>query len=279
MNKILVRSLSGAVYVALIVCSLMFGGGYAFPLLCAVFALLAVAELEKIDADNSHSPIALRFIDMAAAFIMVFFPAYSISSSSQAILAFGIATLLLLFLVRFTLQLYIKDENAISSISAASMSIVYIAFPLTTIALVSAMISPAMVLAMFIMIWINDTGAFLVGSSIGRHRLFERISPKKSWEGFWGGFVFSIGAGIFIYFLFGKWAPNLSLVSMCILGAVVSVFSTFGDLVESLMKRTVKVKDSGNIMPGHGGILDRIDSLLLVSPAVALFFLIENLLK
>ncbi len=280
MKKILVRSLSGAVYVALIVCSLMFGGKWAFPLLCALFALLGVAELEKMDATNARSSVSLKFIDMAAAFIAVLFPAVSVSAPLQAAkiyLLLGISLLMLLFIARLVFQLYIKNENAIASISSGAISILYVALPLSCISLISVIYGPAVVLAMFIMIWINDTGAFCVGSAFGKHRLFERISPKKSWEGFWGGFVFSIGAGVFIYYLFGGWAPGLSLVMMCIMGAVVSVFSTFGDLVESLIKRTVHVKDSGHIMPGHGGILDRIDSLLLVSPAMVIFLIIESL--
>ncbi|MDE6048751.1 MAG: phosphatidate cytidylyltransferase [Paramuribaculum sp.] len=279
MNKILVRSLSGAVYVALIVCSLMFGGSWGFPLLCSIFALLAVAELEKIDADNSHSSIALRFIDMAAAFILVFFPALAVSHHSEVLFTFGITVLILLFLVRFISQLYIKDENAISSLSSGCMSILYVGLPLSCISTISVTAGASVVLTMFIIIWINDTGAFLVGSSFGKHRLFERISPKKSWEGFWGGFVFSIGAAVFIHYLFGKWSPDLNIVSICILGAIISVFATYGDLVESLLKRTVQVKDSGHIMPGHGGILDRIDSLLLVAPALALFLIIVSYLS
>lgn len=280
MKKILVRSLSGAVYVALIVCSLMFGGKWAFPLLCALFALLGVAELEKMDASNAHSSVSLKFIDMAAAFIAVLFPAVSISSSlpvANVYLPLGISLLMLLFVARLVFQLYIRNENAIASISSGALSFLYVAFPLSCISIISVTAGHAVVLAMFIMIWINDTGAFCVGSAFGKHRLFERISPKKSWEGFWGGFVFSIGTGVFIYYIFGGWAPNLSLVMMCVMGAVVSIFSTLGDLVESLIKRTVHVKDSGHIMPGHGGILDRIDSLLLVSPAMAIFLIIESL--
>ena len=157
------------------------------------------------------------------------------------------------------------------SISAAFTSLMYVAMPLCCASMMYLMYGPSIILTMFIMIWLNDTGAFCVGSLIGKRRLFERISPKKSWEGFAGGLVFSIAGGALIYFLFGKWAPGLGLAEMCTLGAVVSVFATWGDLVESLLKRTAGVKDSGHIMPGHGGILDRIDSLLLVAPALACY--------
>ena len=131
-----------------------------------------------------------------------------------------------------------------------------------------------MVLAMFAFIWISDTGAYMVGCLIGKHRLFERISPKKSWEGFFGG----LGLSIIIAALAARFIPDgyvlLSGYAQWIVFAVlVTIFSTWGDLCESLIKRTVGVKDSGKLIPGHGGILDRIDSLLLVSLAVGALIL------
>ena len=128
------------------------------------------------------------------------------------------------------------------------------------------------------MIWMNDTGAFLVGCTIGKHRLFERISPKKSWEGFWGGMFFCVMTGVGYYYLISEVPATInSLPFFIILGIIVSVFATFGDLVESMFKRSVGVKDSGNLIPGHGGILDRIDSLLFVIPAVAFYLVIQFL--
>ena len=119
----------------------------------------------------------------------------------------------------------------------------------------------------------NDTGAYLVGCTIGRHRLFERISPKKSWEGFWGGLLFSALTALAYFYFINNEAPNFanSIVFYIGLGLVVPVFATFGDLVESMFKRSIGVKDSGNLIPGHGGILDRIDSLLFVIPAVYIY--------
>ena len=136
------------------------------------------------------------------------------------------------------------------------------------------------------MIWLNDTGAFCVGSLIGRRRLFERISPKKSWEGFYGGLLFSIIAGIVAgsplladHCTASLHNANFTAVSLGILGLLVSIMSTWGDLVESMIKRTLGIKDSGHLLPGHGGILDRIDSLLFVAPATLLFLLIHTLIR
>ena len=131
--------------------------------------------------------------------------------------------------------------------------------------------APRLLLGLFIFIWLYDTGAYCVGVLLGRHRLFERISPKKSWEGVIGGVAFSVLGAFASHHWFNEFFQVPDLMTWVGLSVVVAVFATFGDLVESLIKRTVGVKDSGNIMPGHGGILDRIDSLLLVAPAVLIY--------
>jgi phosphatidate cytidylyltransferase len=139
--------------------------------------------------------------------------------------------------------------------------------------------NPLLLLAIFIFIWLNDTGAYCVGSLIGKHRLFERISPKKSWEGFWGGLILCVISGIAIATWLNSYFNGPQLYGWIVLAAIVSIFSTWGDLCESLIKRSIGVKDSGKILPGHGGILDRIDSLLLVSPTALLFFTILELIS
>ena len=272
MKNLIVRSMSGAVYAALIVCAIMFGGAWAFPALCTVFAILGTGELTRL-CYGTRTP-ALTALDMAGAAIVVSAPAACLVCASGGIYTASLAAtgaFFVYFLARLICQLYLPGENAVGSISAAYTSLMYVAMPLCCASLMYLMYGPSIILTMFIMIWLNDTGAFCVGSLIGKRRLFECISPKKSWEGFAGGLVFSIAGGALIYFLFGKWAPGLGLAEMCALGAVVSVFATWGDLVESLLKRTAGVKDSGHIMPGHGGILDRIDSLLLVVPVSMIY--------
>lgn len=135
--------------------------------------------------------------------------------------------------------------------------------------------NPNYALLIFIFIWLNDTGAYLIGTAFGKHRLFPRISPLKSWEGFWGGLIVVIIASQ----LFARFYPmNLLWYDWLLLGLTTVIFGTFGDLIESLMKRTYGVKDSGKILPGHGGILDRFDSVMLAIPAVFLYieFFIRN---
>ena len=164
------------------------------------------------------------------------------------------------------------QHNAVACVRQSLASVFYVALPLTMLNALIAKFSPQLALAVFIFIWLYDTGAFLVGCAIGKHRLFERISPKKSWEGVAGGAVFVIAFAIAISCipaLNAFFNPQaLSIDTWIVMGITAVVAATLGDLFESLLKRTAGVKDSGNIIPGHGGILDRIDSLLFVVPAI-----------
>jgi len=124
-----------------------------------------------------------------------------------------------------------------------------------------------MLMAVFVTIWVNDTGAYVFGVTLGKHRMFERVSPKKSWEGFIGGGLTALLSG----YVFSLIVPEISLIQWLIFSEIVVIFGTFGDLLESLMKRTIHVKDSGDVIPGHGGLLDRFDSMLLVAPAIFIY--------
>lgn len=128
--------------------------------------------------------------------------------------------------------------------------------------------SPGVVIGFFLLMWANDTGAYLTGISLGKHKLFERISPKKTWEGFFGGLIIAIAAA----WLLSGWLGVVGRLEWIIIAVIVSVAGTYGDLVESMLKRSNGVKDSGNILPGHGGFLDRFDSTIMAFPLVYLFF-------
>ena len=134
--------------------------------------------------------------------------------------------------------------------------------------------NPILPLSIFVFIWLSDTGAYCVGSLIGKHRLFERISPKKSWEGSIGGAGFSIASS----FVFAHFFPFISMWQWAGLAVVVVIFGTWGDLTESLMKRQLGIKDSGNILPGHGGMLDRFDSALMAIPAAVFYLYILSMI-
>jgi phosphatidate cytidylyltransferase len=127
--------------------------------------------------------------------------------------------------------------------------------------------SPGIIIGFFILLWTNDTAAYLTGITFGKHRLFERLSPKKSWEGFLGGLIGTIGMG----YLISGWLGVVDKPGWIIISVIVSVAGTYGDLIESMLKRSIGVKDSGTIMPGHGGFLDRFDSVVISFPMVYLY--------
>lgn len=258
--------MSGLVYVALIVCSILFGGGVAFPLLAALFAFIGIMEFQKMTLDDFYESPRMLLVDLLVGLMI---PIAAGLAGINWVIESQILWLLIfvLLIMRFVMQLYSHRKNPVKHIGVSVMSIVYVSIPLAAAVWIGA-IAPGLLLLMFVMIWLNDTGAFLVGSTIGCHRLFERLSPKKSWEGFFGGFACCVAAGYCAKALFPIEFAALSGNLLGVMGAVVSVMATWGDLFESMIKRTAGVKDSGTIIPGHGGVLDRIDSLLFVAPAI-----------
>lgn len=262
LKSLAVRSISGTVYCAIIVICILLGVE-AVTIMLSVFGALAVIEFTKICSDLSVRRIPTLLLDIAGIICLCFTPIY----------IFPILLWLAVMVCRFIEELYIKDPEPIRNLAHSMMNQIYIGIPLASAAgLASWFGSSHILLLVFLFLWINDTGAFLVGCTIGKHRLFERISPKKSWEGFWGGVVINlIAAALLCTYCNNFFELPQQLWIWLSTAAIVSIFGTFGDLVESLIKRSLHIKDSGNIIPGHGGILDRIDSLLLAAPAVLLF--------
>ncbi|MDE7154366.1 MAG: phosphatidate cytidylyltransferase [Muribaculaceae bacterium] len=276
MKNVIIRSISGAVYVALVIGAILLGKE-AFAGLTLLFIMLSVIEASRLFQGGKPLDLLTMAIDVAGGISVFIGLAAPYLFNPQEIDSLpGYAAVIpftLYLLVRLTVELFMSRENPLAHIWSSILAVIYAAFPLTLMFLLYATAGYKVVLAMFIFIWLNDTGAFCVGSLIGKHKLFERVSPKKSWEGVWGGLAFCIIAGA----LFGTVGSGYfgdDYIRWIVLGITTSVLATIGDLVESLFKRTVGVKDSGNIMPGHGGILDRLDSLLFVAPATLclLFF-------
>lgn len=265
MKNILLRSLSGAIYVALIVAGVLISK-WTVLALCLFLVILAQIEYFTLSHHNDEKrKNSICLVDTLGAMILVA-GVWAYSNLNSAV---GLAGYLVYLLGRLIMQLYISKDTPLANLAYSFMGQLYIALPISLLPL----LTPHIALAMFIFIWLNDTGAFIVGCSIGRHPLFPRISPKKSWEGFWGGVVFCIAAALVFGTLWPGYFMNVPIGKLVGMAVTVSLFATWGDLVESLLKRTLHVKDSGNIMPGHGGILDRIDSLLCVLPAIICYFL------
>lgn len=275
MKNLLTRTLAGIVYIAAIIASLVFGDIY-FVILMALFAIAGVHEFAKVMVNVDHADNRMtRGWDMVGAAAIVVFNAIQASdwhSMSPMPASIVLSPILIYIVVRMVVQLYIKQPDPIHSLTTSLAAQVYVSLPLALMTYMYYIYSPMLLLAMFIMIWLNDTGAYVAGSMFGRHKLFERLSPKKSWEGFFGGLAFCLAAGaLAALFLL---PDSLGLMSGLGLGAIVCVFSTWGDLFESLLKRSHGIKDSGKLIPGHGGILDRIDSLLFVAPVTLVYLFI-----
>ena len=267
-KKFIIRAISGILYGVLIIASLVIDNELLFDILFGLIAVLGIHEFNHLMSAEGRN--IEKSLDAVGGLLLFLVPVIWVIGGSTL----GIGLYLAYLVARLVVQLYIKQGNPLTSLSASLMGQVYVALPLSILSSLFHFVGQYMVLAMFAFIWISDTGAYMVGCLIGKHRLFERISPKKSWEGFFGG----LGLSIIIAALAARYIPDgfvlLSGYAQWIVFAVlVTIFSTWGDLCESLIKRTVGVKDSGKLIPGHGGILDRIDSLLLVSLAVGALIL------
>jgi phosphatidate cytidylyltransferase len=180
--------------------------------------------------------------------------------------------------IKCLLLLFNTKKEKIDTISKYIYTLGYVILPFVLLAKIpfsSNLYRPKIVISIFILIWTNDTFAYIVGKSIGKHKLLEKISPKKTIEGFIGGMLFAVLAGFLISKYYFQPKPHYyktSVLIWTVSGAIISIFSTLGDLIESKFKRIAQVKDSGKIMPGHGGILDRLDSVIFVAPFVFLFY-------
>jgi phosphatidate cytidylyltransferase len=180
--------------------------------------------------------------------------------------------LFLSFFAAFISILFNAKKEVVPQLGKIFLSIMYIGVPFTLMVLIPFINHDfqyihSTILGVFILVWINDTFAYVTGSLFGKHKLLERISPKKTIEGFIGGMFFAfVGA-----WLLSRFYPDLSLINWLVFAAIVSVFGVLGDLIESMFKRQAGVKDSGNLIPGHGGLLDRLDSVIFAAPFIFLY--------
>lgn len=265
MKNVIIRSLSGLVYIALIVGAIL-GGICWLAGLATLFAAFGVYEMRKLTAQpcSSFFDWCVYGIDLVTVASLI----WLCCLNAQLILLPLIVTLMLC--ARMMLAIYDHEGAAVKGFVSSCATVAYLGVPLFCLGALYALAGEWITLVMFILIWLNDTGAFCAGSLLGRHRMFPRLSPKKSWEGFAGGLVCCLLFGFLCSFVTAwgiSWGLGLGL------GAIVCVAATYGDLFESLMKRTAGVKDAGNLIPGHGGILDRIDSLLLVAPMSLIYYI------
>ena len=280
MRNLIIRAITGVIFVAAIVTSFL--RPEAMGLLFAIVTGLTIWEFCGLVNEHIESTTVNRIICTVAGvwfFLSMF--GFCCEIVPSAVFIAYLFTIIYLFVS----ELYLKQENPINNWAYTMLSQMYIALPFSMINVLAFngsadgnihynMLLP---LSVFIFLWVSDTGAYCCGSLLGKHKLFPRVSPGKSWEGSIGGGIFVIIVAIIIakYDQSTAIAPAttglLSLWQWIGLGIVVCIFGTWGDLVESLFKRTIGIKDSGNILPGHGGMLDRFDSSLMAFPAAVVY--------
>lgn len=273
MNETLKRALSGSVYIILLLSCILYSKE-SLAILFAVLLVFGVYEFSKMTSVNFYAGIIISGFAYYQFYNAAFniFEKKDVFNNTLAVNSLTIFTILIS--IRLLYFLFQKNDKNFDIITQYLLLIGYIIFPFILTNYVPIGVkgyNSDILISIIVLIWTNDTFAYLVGKNFGRNKLFPSVSPKKTIEGFIGGLIFSVICGI----LLAKFFIQVKHIYFWIIIAViVSIFSTLGDLIESKLKRVAGVKDSGIIMPGHGGILDRLDSIIFVIPFINLFYLI-----
>jgi len=263
MNETLKRALSGAVYIILLLSCILYSK-ISLAILFGIFLLIAAYEFSKIAAINFKISIIISVVSYF----------FLWNEDSNYMLNNIITSISILISIRLLFFLFQNQENAFNIITKYLFLFGYIILPFVLVNYIPMGVkgyNPKILVSILILIWTNDTFAYVVGKSLGKNKLFPKVSPKKTIEGFIGGMFFAV---ISSYLLANFFLEAKIIYIWLIIAIIVSVFSTLGDLIESKFKRVAGIKDSGSIMPGHGGILDRLDSIIYVVPFINLFYLI-----
>lgn len=275
MKNFIQRAITGIIFVAVLI-GCIIGSPFSFGILFAIISGMATYEFCNLVNKQEDVDINRNICTLGSVFLFFCFFYYGINPTDTGIF---IPYLILLVYLMIS-ELYLKKSNPIHNWAYSMLSQVYVGLPFALLNVLAFQSIEAtsyyqfiLPLSIFIFIWINDTGAYCTGMLFGKHRLFERISPKKSWEGSIGGAVFCIAAA----FALAHWVPVMNTMEWIGMALTVVIFGTWGDLTESLMKRHLGIKDSGNILPGHGGMLDRFDSAIMAIPATVVYLYVLSL--
>jgi phosphatidate cytidylyltransferase len=271
LKTFLTRTLTSLVYVAVVLTGLLVHP-FLFAAVFLTFTILAQLEYHRLVKMAGGEPQLWTGLLLSVVFFITLFG--FVTGFLPPLIVFAIIPLILLVSV---VELYRKKDQPMANIAYTLTGFLYIGFPMGLSNLLAFPLSegkhvfyPWIFFGIVITLWLFDSGAYLVGTPFGKHRLFESISPKKSWEGVLGGSVVAMLAGVLNAWLF----QTIELHIWLIISVMVIIAGTYGDLVESMMKRSIGIKDSGSVLPGHGGFLDRLDSMLFTVPlVVALLYL------
>ncbi|MFB9841245.1 phosphatidate cytidylyltransferase [Mucilaginibacter ginsenosidivorans] len=269
------RAITGFFFIIVMLASMLLGG-YVFDAFYLLLAILALIEFYRLIKGTGFSPAQVLGVCTG---ILVYLAGALVSSSANDVPHGYLLVLVPITAAVFIQELYRKSATPFANIGYTFLGVIFVVVPFSFFHALgyTRLLGDYcfhIPLGFFIMLWANDTGAYLSGYFFGRTKLFERHSPKKTWEGFIGGVLISAAAG-YILSIFYRELTWYQWVTVAVL---ISSFGTLGDLVESMFKRSINVKDSGNILPGHGGLLDRFDGLLLAAPIVYTYlYFVTNL--
>ena len=271
MSNFIVRTITGVLFVAILVSCFL--KPEAMILLFALITGMTVWEYTGLVNEWDDIQVNRFITTVAGVYLFIAMAGYCTGVTPTTVFIPYLITIMYLIIA----ELFTKAPNPVNNWAYTMFSQLYIALPYSTINVLAfqtgapGQYNEILPLSLFIFLWVNDSGAYCAGSLFGKHKLFPRVSPGKSWEGSIGGAVFVLVAAAIIGWLTGGTDRSLSIPVWMGLGLVVVVFGTLGDLVESLFKRTLGIKDSGNVLPGHGGMLDRFDSSLMAIPAAVVY--------
>ena len=274
MKEILVRTLSGVLYISIIIFA-MFTSREWFMGLFFILAVITLSEYLKL----VHLTSYLAYFLLVAAFYFLSYNVFDENAVYLLLILSGFVNLYLLKDVLWTSKIPMFEKKKYVTVILYIIS-GFVFLTLIPVMNIDGRFMPELIVAVFILVWSNDTFAYLIGKNFGRHKLLERISPKKTIEGFVGGMLGALLAGFIIFKVLEFYRPidaqEYPLWVWIVMAIIVAIFGTIGDLIQSKFKRQAGVKDSGIIMPGHGGLYDRLDSIIYASPFVYAFLLIVD---
>jgi phosphatidate cytidylyltransferase len=279
MKNFIVRTITGVFFVAAIVVSFL--NPLAMVFLFALVTGLTIWEFCGLVNERPYVQVNQFISTVAGMYLFLAMAGHCSGRTPDTVFIPYLITIIYLLIA----ELYLNAKDPINNWAYTMLPQLYIALPFSMLNVLAfpqaGSYSFVYPLSVFVFLWMNDTGAYLCGSLLGRHKLFPRVSPGKSWEGSVGGGLLVVGIAMLIWWLLDRYSvgqANLNMLHWVGLGLTVVIFGTWGDLVESLFKRTLGIKDSGNILPGHGGMLDRFDSSLLAIPAAVVYLFTISLL-
>ena len=275
MNETLTRSLSGLVYIIVLISAIFYSdNGYTFAVLMFIFAGISCWEFNRLLNIKSIRSYFQLIVLAAFTYITLATDISDKNNATTAFIIFASTTFITHLYLTYNLFKFKKVKE--NSLLRQQLPMLYVLIPFALLTLTPSVVNstynPYIILGVFIIIWSNDTFAYVVGKSLGKTKLYEKISPKKTIEGFIGGMVFGVISAILIANL----TESLSITHWISLSIIISITGAIGDLVASKFKREANSKDSSNLIPGHGGFLDRLDSLIFVSSFVYLYLQIIN---